>query len=288
VQNAVEYRFLGVATAGSTLFRQIGGSIGVSIFGAIFANRLGVELASHLPAGVHVPTVANPAVLRRLPPDVHAPYVTAFAAALRPVFLAAAGVGFVAFLFTWLLRELPLRKTAQAEGIGESFASPREESSERELERIVSSLLQQPERERVYGELVRRSGLDVDPAEGWVLGRVAEHGPITARALAADLGLPDGRLDEPVEALRRHEYLEANGDLLALSEQGRAAREQLAVAGREQLCILLEGWRPEEDEDLAPVLRRLARALVAEMPLAPGRDGVREDSPEPAQLDPHQ
>ena len=40
VQNAVEYRFMGVATSGSLLFRQIGGSIGVSLFGAIFANRL--------------------------------------------------------------------------------------------------------------------------------------------------------------------------------------------------------------------------------------------------------
>ena len=37
-QNAVDYRLLGVATSGSTLFRQVGGSIGVSVFGAIFTN----------------------------------------------------------------------------------------------------------------------------------------------------------------------------------------------------------------------------------------------------------
>ena len=52
---------LGVATSGSTLFRQIGGSIGVSVFGAIFANRLAHELASRLPRGVHIPKAANPA-----------------------------------------------------------------------------------------------------------------------------------------------------------------------------------------------------------------------------------
>ena len=46
VQNAVDYRLLGVATSGSTLFRQVGGSIGVAAFGAIFANRLGDELAA--------------------------------------------------------------------------------------------------------------------------------------------------------------------------------------------------------------------------------------------------
>jgi Na+/melibiose symporter-like transporter len=37
-QNAVDYKYLGVASSGSTLFRQIGGSIGVSLFGAIFAK----------------------------------------------------------------------------------------------------------------------------------------------------------------------------------------------------------------------------------------------------------
>ena len=48
-QNAVDYRLLGVATSGSTLFRQVGGSIGVSVFGAIFTNQLGRELAQSSP-----------------------------------------------------------------------------------------------------------------------------------------------------------------------------------------------------------------------------------------------
>ena len=91
-QNAVDYRLLGVATSGSTLFRQIGGSIGVSAFGAIFANRLGDELAARLPPGVHVPTVANPAVIRALPPALHQPFVEAFAVSLQPVFVAASGI----------------------------------------------------------------------------------------------------------------------------------------------------------------------------------------------------
>ena len=43
-QNAVDYKYLGVASSGSTLFRQIGGSIGVSVFGAIFANQLAGNL----------------------------------------------------------------------------------------------------------------------------------------------------------------------------------------------------------------------------------------------------
>ncbi len=122
-QNAVDYRLLGVATSGSTLFRQIGGSIGVSAFGAIFANRLGDELAARLPAGVHAPTVANPAVIRALPPALHQPFVEAFAVSLQPVFVAASGISLVAFVLTWWLREVPLRVTSRTEAIGEAVAS---------------------------------------------------------------------------------------------------------------------------------------------------------------------
>jgi EmrB/QacA subfamily drug resistance transporter len=114
-QNAVDYRLLGVATSGSTLFRQVGGSIGVSVFGAIFANRLGHELAQRAPRGVHVATSASPAVVHQLPPAIHALYVTAVAAALHPVFLIAAAVMLGAFGLSWLLRDVPLRATAGAD-----------------------------------------------------------------------------------------------------------------------------------------------------------------------------
>ena len=49
VQNAVDYKDLGVATSGATLFRSIGGSVGTAILGSIFCNRLSAELASSLP-----------------------------------------------------------------------------------------------------------------------------------------------------------------------------------------------------------------------------------------------
>jgi MFS family permease len=128
-QNAVDYRLLGVATSGVTLARQIGGSIGVSIFGAIFTYRLSHELVQRAPHGVHVPANASPAVVHQLPPLIHALYVAAVAAALHPVFLAAAGVMVAAFGLSWLLRDVPLRETAGAAGIGESVAATRVASS---------------------------------------------------------------------------------------------------------------------------------------------------------------
>jgi EmrB/QacA subfamily drug resistance transporter len=268
VQNAVDYRYLGVATSGSTLFRQIGGSIGVSAFGAIFSSNLASELAKRVPPAAHVPTAANPAVVHHLPAAIRTPYVEAFAAALHPVFLAAAAVSAAAFLLSWLLRELPLRQTAAAEGVGESFASPRHDSSEFELERILSSLLQREERQRVYEELVAQSGIDISPPEGWVLNRIAERSPPhTSAALATELHMPPEQLGEPVSGLIERGYVISRPDgALELTEPGVAAREQLIVAGRAELCRLLDGWKPDEDEDMQPVLRRLAGALVVEMP----------------------
>jgi hypothetical protein len=116
-QNSVPHRLLGVATSASTMARQIGGTIGVAIFGAIFSNRLEHELAARLP-GAHIRAAANPAVVRRLPPAVHHAYVDAVASALHPVFLTAAAVMLAGFALTWLLRDEPLRTTAGAEVAG--------------------------------------------------------------------------------------------------------------------------------------------------------------------------
>ena len=123
-QNAVDYRLLGVATSGATLFRQVGGSIGVSVFGAIFTNELGRELARRLPAGAHAPVHASPAAIQHLPPAIHAVYVETVAVALHPVFLTAAAVMVVAFALSWRLRDVPLRETAGEPGIGETYTAP--------------------------------------------------------------------------------------------------------------------------------------------------------------------
>jgi EmrB/QacA subfamily drug resistance transporter len=113
VQNAVDYRNMGVATSGSLLFRQVGGSIGIAIVGAIFANRLSSNLAASLPPGVHPPTTVSPTVIRNLPPAMHEGYVHAVAAALHPVFVVAATVSALSFFLTWFLREVPLRDSTR-------------------------------------------------------------------------------------------------------------------------------------------------------------------------------
>ncbi|WP_246024754.1 MDR family MFS transporter [Paraburkholderia dinghuensis] len=110
VQNAVEFRHMGVATSGATLFRSIGGSMGVAAFGAVFSHGLQSRLDKVLGPDVELPKPLTPEVIRHLPPALHADYLNAFAGALHTVYLLAACVVVFAFAFAWLLQDIPLRK----------------------------------------------------------------------------------------------------------------------------------------------------------------------------------
>ena len=112
VQNDVEPQDIGVATSTATFSRSVGGSFGVAIFGAIFASRLGDQLAK-LPAsvtdrlggGVHL----SPEEAAHLPPAVHADFLNAFQHSLHGVFLWGMVLAFLPFALSWLLKEVPLR-----------------------------------------------------------------------------------------------------------------------------------------------------------------------------------
>jgi len=112
-QNAVEFRDLGVATSGTTLFRSIGGAVGVAVFGAIFAAGIAVQLAGRMPSGTPLPGAIGPAAIAALPPALRTLYRDAFTAALHPVFLSAACLAALGFVLTCFLQEMPLRGPAR-------------------------------------------------------------------------------------------------------------------------------------------------------------------------------
>ncbi len=115
VQNDAPRSDVGVATATATFFRSMGGSLGVALFGAIFATRLSSELAA-LPGdvaaklgggGVNV----SPDQVHALPAALRAEFLVAFVNALQPVFIVGAVLTAGAFLLSWLLKEVPLRSS---------------------------------------------------------------------------------------------------------------------------------------------------------------------------------
>jgi EmrB/QacA subfamily drug resistance transporter len=126
VQNAVGHRDIGVATSSATFFRQMGASFGVAVFGAILNHELTSNLTRDLGTDVAagLATSASPAAVAQLPPEVHAGFVQAYATSLDTVFLVAVPVAVVAFVLTWLLPEVPLRKTAGSVDPTEAGAAP--------------------------------------------------------------------------------------------------------------------------------------------------------------------
>jgi EmrB/QacA subfamily drug resistance transporter len=266
VQNAVDYKFLGVATSGSTMFRSIGGSIGVSLFGAILTNRLEAELAQRLPAGVHLPSTTSPRTIQALPPSVRDPYVHALTAALSPVFLVAAVISSVAFLLALLLPDVPLRHTSAAEGIGETFATPSHTDSERELERVLSVIASRDERWRAYAEWVNRAGVDVDPTEAWVLARTGERAPTSVLQIAEATGVDAETVRSTMERLEERGLVVGRQGRSELTAEGRRVFEALVAVRRATLDELVRDWSPQDHAQLEPVLDRLARSLASEIP----------------------
>ena len=270
-QNAVDYRLLGVATSGSTLFRQIGGSIGVAAFGAIFSNQLSTELAARLPHGAKIPTAANPAIVKQLPPAVHLPYVSAVAAALQPVFVTGAVISVVAFALTWLLREVPLRTAAaEAEGVGESFASPRTDDSYTELERAITRIADHDERWDGYRRIADRAGLDLSPPELWLLARLGEGESAPRERLGTVLGVDPQHADRALETLLRRAIAVDDGARgIELTPAGRAQYDRLIAARRDRFAELANGWECLDDPKVGALVEQLACELRRDIPKAP-------------------
>jgi len=269
-QNSVDYQHLGVATSGSTLFRQVGGSIGVALFGAIFANRLSASLATLLPPGTHLPSSPNPEAIKHLPRPAHDAYVTAITHALRPVFLAAAGVTAFAFLLTWLLREIPLRATTKAPDVGAGFDGARDDNALREIERALSLLAGREQRWRMYERLAAGAGLDLEPPALWTLARLGERPAATEGELAEELQVDARPLHEALAELRRRSLVQAGADgTVTLTERGRGDYEQLVEVRRARLNVLLTGWEPDQEAELRGLVDRLGRDLVSAIPVPP-------------------
>lgn len=114
IQNDAPARDVGVATSTATFFRSMGGSLGVAMFGAIFASRLNSEVAalpSALAKGLPSGSQIDPHQIRLLPAAAQDVFMTAFVHALQPVFLVGAIFTSITFFLALMLKQVPLRST---------------------------------------------------------------------------------------------------------------------------------------------------------------------------------
>lgn len=152
-QNAVSHKELGVATASSQLFRNLGGTIGIAVMGTVMSNNLTKNLKDALQSesapdfssldpqmAQQMLSFANPQTLMNkplieqtqasLPTDVQPLFLQmidsirdALGNTLSMVFLTGMLVLVVALLLVFFLKEIPLRTTNQA-------SAPKSEDSE--------------------------------------------------------------------------------------------------------------------------------------------------------------
>jgi EmrB/QacA subfamily drug resistance transporter len=140
VQNAVQHQYLGVATAATQLFRQIGGTVGVAIMGTVMNNSMASKMTGGLsslknsvdlesiPAetAAQLQTLKSPQSLMdgeklkdiqaSLSPEMQVLFGKmmeivreSLSYSLTNVFLIGAVIMSAGFLITFFLREIPLR-----------------------------------------------------------------------------------------------------------------------------------------------------------------------------------
>jgi EmrB/QacA subfamily drug resistance transporter len=140
LQNSVEFRDMGVATSANTFFRSIGATMGVALFGTVYASRL----AHNIPIEIEKLRASNPAalvgatpekfealkdntaVLQTFTPELQAGIINAFVNSFHVVFLTSVPITIVGFFIAFMLRETPLRtgvghQAAKEEAAGEAL-----------------------------------------------------------------------------------------------------------------------------------------------------------------------
>jgi EmrB/QacA subfamily drug resistance transporter len=285
VQNTASYADLGAATSGVTFFRSIGGSFGVSVFGAIFSNQLASHLAAAL-KGKKLPPGFTPAsvqskssVLRALPADLRQAILHAYSLALHPVFLTAVPIAGVAFALSWMLREVPLRTatgeptpagetlrgSASAADLGEALGgAPTNRTSAQEVERVLSRLSAADLRRFGYAKLARAAGLDLPGGACWILTVLAKQGVTPGPELAKQAGVTMAEGHPNAQLLVDRGLITRTDGVLALTPTGAETAERLFAAKRDWLQSQLAGWSPEQHAELEHVLTKLSRAMLGE------------------------
>jgi MFS family permease len=124
-QNSVQQRDMGVASSARMFFQQIGGSLGVAAFGAVFASHLTSSLRSVAGPGVHIGGGGqlDPATVNQLPAPVRHDVFYAIAHAVQTVFVWAAPSAVLIFVLALLIKEVPLRARTSppgSQGAGET------------------------------------------------------------------------------------------------------------------------------------------------------------------------
>jgi len=172
-----------------------------------------------------------------------------------------------------LLPERPLRETiaAAAEAdiggeIGQTFAMPADTDSRQQLLRGLAVLADRDVRRRYIASIVSRAGVDLSPTAAWLLVQIERERGIDVPELGRKGKCDANKLQAATAELLQQSLIVAGSvaDVYRLTEAGCEIYNRLVAARREHLAELWPEWSPTKREEVAEILRRLARELVPE------------------------
>ena len=126
VQNSVPFEQMGAGTSTATFARSIGSSFGGAVFGTILITRLNLHLHTllpHLKSGVinSNSLAGGTASLAQIPIYIQHDVLDAFVMSFHDMFLYALPIALLTLIFTFFLKEAPLKNTAKDYAQGEAF-----------------------------------------------------------------------------------------------------------------------------------------------------------------------
>jgi len=148
VQTALPREYLGVASSQIQFWRNLGGTVGSAILGAVLANRLpdylsaristlGIppQVLQNLPKGGNANAILDPTLLAKLPPAVIGAIRGALSDSLHDIYIFAGAILVLALVATVFMKEVPLK----AGRAGTGFDAPPVEVDEDEREQAVAA-----------------------------------------------------------------------------------------------------------------------------------------------------
>ena len=143
VQTALPREYMGVASSQIQFWRNLGGTVGSAILGAVLANRLPEYLStrvaalhlppqvvSSLPKGGSANSILDPTLMAKLPVAFIHAIRMALADTLHDIYLLAGVILIVALVATVFLKEVPLKKAKVETVMGEAPVPIEEEERE--------------------------------------------------------------------------------------------------------------------------------------------------------------
>jgi len=119
---------------------------------------------------------------------------------------------------------------------------------------------------RYIASIVTRAGVDVSTAAAWLLVQIERERGVDVNELGRRGKCDAKNLQAATEELLHKSLIAAGSvaNVYRLTETGCEIYNRLVAARREHLAELWPEWSPKKREEVAEILRRLARELIPE------------------------